>query len=243
MNIYKQITSRNASLANHDFVKFLTNTRDVPVESLRFVPRMTFFVLGFKDMLEASRVENPQNHLDEDINAHCEEDSEHWLWFLEDLDRLAKIGINISTENDYKTDILKTVWSDDTYVIRQHTYKVMSHIMNATSTEERLIIIDCLEAAFSTFITGLNHLTKNTGLYQTLRYFGEEHHEDEAGHAMGSWIEGDRQNASDSPVLTALGLNKMIDIIDDIFSGFEDVFSCWNNAVSSDLEINESIAV
>lgn len=243
MNIYNHIMSRNSSLEGHDFVHFLTNTRCAPAESLRFIPKMTFFVLGFRDMLEASRVKNPKNHLDEDINTHCEEDSGHWLWFLEDLEKLAKFGINISSECNYKTDILKNVWSDDTYVIRQHTYRVMSHIMNAKSTEEKLIIIDCLEAAFSSFITGLNHLTKNTGLYTTLRYFGQEHHEDEAGHSMGSWLEGDRQKTNDTPVLSQFKHKQMIHIIDDIFDGFEDVFSCWNDAVSTEVMAIEAIAV
>lgn len=240
MKIHQHIMAHTSNLENHEFIYFLKHAKIASQQTLAFIPRMTFFVLGFKDILEASRVANPQTSLDDDINTHCEEDSEHWLWFLQDLEHLAKLGLEASFSSKDSSALLQAVWSEDTYRVRSHTYRVVSHVINAKSTEEKLIIIDCLEAAFSVFINGLNQLTQRSGLYRKLRYFGEEHHVDEASHTLGSWVEGERskQNSGEE-ALTPFRQKQMIAIIDDVFAGFDEVFTCWSEAVA----VKEAIAV
>lgn len=49
---------------------------------------MSFLVLGFKDILAFLRVPTPKNSLEASINLHVQEDSDHWLWYLADLERL-----------------------------------------------------------------------------------------------------------------------------------------------------------
>lgn len=91
-NIFTQISMHKSALAEHSFCLYLRETDNITKTSFGFVPTMTFFVLGFRDILESMRIKNPKTAVEKMLNTHCEEDSEHWRWFIDDLDTL---GMNI----------------------------------------------------------------------------------------------------------------------------------------------------
>ena len=101
------------------------------------------------------------------------------------------------------------------------------------------MIIECLEAAFAAFIESLNVLTKRMGIYQQLVYFGEHHYDKESEHTMGSWLD-----STESKTQKALGARGAIrypvmeQMIDDIFQGFEAMFSCWENGIETARQLN-----
>lgn len=231
-SIFTQISMHRTSLANHSFCQLLKD-KDANKTSLRFIPTMTFFVLGFRDILESMKIDNPQSDVDKTLNIHCEEDSEHWRWFIEDLN---KLGMQTQYWGGNVSAILHHIWSPDHYIVRDLVYRVIHHVHSSRSTNEKLIIVECLEAAFAAFIENLNPLTKKIGMYQKLRYFGEHHYEKEADHAAGSWIDEDKTVSVNHYINIADIRNKhMQGVVDDIFSGFHDMFTCWQNAMVNDM--------
>lgn len=112
--------------------------------------------------------------------------------------------------------------------------RVIHHVHASRSAHEKLIIVECLEAAFAAFIENLNQLTKKAGLYGKLHYFGEHHYEQEANHTMGSWID-EKKVPSDATNINLYDIRQkhMLGVVDDIFSGFDQMFSCWQAALNT----------
>ena len=225
-NISQKISQHKSALSEHPFCLYLRETDDISEVSLRFVPAMTFFVLGFRDILESIRVDNPKTALEKMVNNHCDEDSEHWHWFIEDLDTL---GMDTDYWGGSVSAILYSLWSPDQYIVRDLVYRVIHHVHASRSVHEKLIVIECLEAAFAAFIESLNQLTQKAGMYKKLRYFGRNHYEQEADHTMGSWID-EKKASSDAIDIHMYDIRQkhMLGVVADIFSGFNQVFSCWH---------------
>ncbi len=239
--LLQRISDRQAKLEKHSFCQHLLGCRDVSSQVYSFVPHMTFFVLGFRDILEEIRIKDPKNDFELSINTHCDEDSDHWLWFIEDLETL---NMNVEYWGGNVSSVLKTLWSTDNYAIREMVYRVVSHIRTTKTAEEKMMILDCLESAFSVFINSLNSVTQKRGDFQKLKYFGSEHYEDEASHSTGNWLEGEKDfSHSHYYDVQRFRSRHMSTVIDDIFSGFEQVFSRWYNTLQTDTFIEINIAV
>jgi hypothetical protein len=238
--LLKRIAARQAQLEQHSFCKHLSNRRDVSAQAYSFVPHMTFFVLGFRDILEEIRVDNPKTELELSINTHCSEDSNHWLWFIEDLKTL---DMGVDYWGGDLSSVLKTLWSTDNYPIREMVYRVVSHIRNTKTAEEKMMILDCLESAFSVFINNLNYVTQARGDYEKLKYFGSEHYEDEASHSTGNWLEGEKHGGQSHYYdVQRFRAAHMSTVIDDIFDGFDQIFDCWYKAVKHKSYAEMSVA-
>ncbi|RYF97632.1 MAG: hypothetical protein EOO07_39345 [Chitinophagaceae bacterium] len=222
--IFEAIEHHKLALSDHTFCQNLRSSQNGNRRAYSFVPHMAFFVLGFKDMLKNLQVQNPKNSVDNMLNHHCQEDSDHWQWFLEDLKTL-KLGID-----KWGGDIgsaLGLIWSDFDFPVRNQVYRVMHYLFQCRSTHEKLILVECLEAAFAAFVINLNHLTQRSGQFDSLKYFGRHHFEEESSHAMGSWLSdgGKLPVASDSSY--QIRADTMLAMVDDIFAGFNQVFSIW----------------
>ena len=232
-NVLGSIASQKDFLSNHPFCESLKSGR---TDHYSFVPKMTFFVMGFRDILEIIRVESPKSELDRQINHHCDEDSHHWLLFLEDLKTL---NMDIEYWGGSIQSVLKTLWSDDSFCVRKLLYQVVTHIQSTTSSEEKLLVLECLEAAFAAFIMNMNILTRNNGDYIHLKYLGQQHFEEESDHDMGNWIEGDKTSEQEKSITVNIRERFMHYIVDDIFDGFNEVFTFWNaNAHETQLHLN-----
>jgi hypothetical protein len=116
--------------------------------------------------------------------------------------------------------------------MRRQIYDIMIFIHACKTAHEKLIIVECLEAAFAAFVENLNVLTKRKGLYKELVYFGEHHYDKESDHTMGSWLD-DNQAKKIMPHQAKYAIREdvMQPMIDNIFSGFDAMFSCWENAI------------
>ena len=111
---------------------------------------------------------------------------------------------------------LALIWSDAVFPVRNQVYRVMHHLFQCRSTHEKLILVECLEAAFAAFVVNLNYLTQRSGHFETLKYFGEHHFTEESSHAMGSWLNegGKLPVAPDSP--HQMRTDTMLAMVDDI---------------------------
>ena len=56
-----QIAKNQAQLEQHIFCQHLRHQSDISLKAYSFVPNMTFFVLGFRDILEEIRFKNAAN--------------------------------------------------------------------------------------------------------------------------------------------------------------------------------------
>jgi hypothetical protein len=232
--LFQAIEAHKDALCEHNFCQYLRQNAAEHPNSFAFVPHMTFFVLGFKDMLENFRIKEPKTTIEEMINEHCNEDADHWEWFLQDL-RTLKLGIE-----EWGGDIssaISLIWSDSNFAVRNQVYRVMHHVFQCKTPHEKLILMECLEAAFAAFVVNLNVLTQKTGHYKKLKYFGEHHFEKESDHAMGSWLDDtDKKVPMPHQAKYSIRENYMQAMIDDIFAGFNQVFSAWEFAMIDEQE-------
>lgn len=229
-NIFTSIENHKSHLADHSFCRRLRSTESADKSIFNFVPHMTFFVLGFRDLLEYLRVPFPSNPVEFMLNEHCTEDSDHWLWFLQDLEKLQLSAR--AWGGPRVADALELIWSPQNAVIRRQIYDIVIMINNCKSAQEKLVIVECLEAAFAAFIENLNVLTKRMGIYQKLVYFGEHHYDKESEHTMGSWL--DTAEPKKQKVQKPKGVIRypvMEQMIEDIFTGFESMFSSWERSM------------
>jgi len=221
------IEKNNHLCSQHNFFEwlrkpeFIQNEKDV----LSFAPSMTFFVLGFKDILESIKLDNPKTEIEKIINIHCHEDSQHWLWFLDDL---TKLGLDDFYKHNNASEMFKMIWSDENFAIREMVYNTIYRIKEAKNPKISLVIIEVLEAAFDTFMDSLSTSLKGTELFRQLSYFGEKHQEQEANHAMGSWANADMLETR----LKMIELNEEESyqaevIIIEMFGLFDEIFKCW----------------
>jgi len=192
-----------------------------------FAPHMTFFVLGFRDILDEIRYATPRTPTEQIINTHCDEDSEHWLWFIEDLERL---GIDDNYWGPNSSSMLLKIWSRENFPIRAFVYRIIHYIKTFQDADIRLVIIECLESAFAVFISSLNQVTSKLGFQHKLRYFGTEHIEDEQSHSLHESQLPQCQSMIDQDQL--INDDQIIAMIDDIFSGFNTMFNHWNRALT-----------
>lgn len=229
-NIFLSIENHKNHLADHSFCQRLRLSESPDKSIFNFVPHMTFFVLGFRDLLEYLRIPFPSNSVEHMLNEHCSEDGDHWLWFLQDLEKL-----QLSAQawgGPRVADALELIWSPQSAAIRRQIYDIVIMINNCKSAQEKLVIVECLEAAFAAFIENLNVLTKRMGVYHQLVYFGEHHYDKESEHTMGSWLDtAEPKKQKTQKVKGVLRYSVMEQMIDDIFTGFETMFSCWEKSM------------
>lgn len=230
--IFVTINNHKHHLADHSFCRRLRDYESDDKSIFFFVPQMTFFVLGFRDLLEYLRVPFPSSPVEFMLNEHCSEDSDHWQWFLQDLEKLqlpdqAWGGNRIA-------DALELIWTPQAAVVRRQIYDIVVLINHCKNAQEKLIIVECLEAAFAAFIESLNVLTKRLGIYRQLVYFGEHHYDKESDHTMGSWLDTvqPKQQRLQSPSV-AIRDAVMEQMVEDIFMGFESMFSCWEKSLDT----------
>ena len=146
-------------------------------ELLGFVPRMLFFLLGFKDLMQLVRYENPKNELEESVNTHSDEDSNHWEWYLKDLSFMSG-HFNISSSSE----VITQVWADDTLEVRQTIYTFSRYIQQFQDPVARMLMIEVLEITFDKFKEALHPALKDADLYSLLDYFVLKHQETEENH-------------------------------------------------------------
>lgn len=149
-------------------------------DKLDFLPRMLFFVLGFKDLMQLVRYDNPSNETEVHVNQHSDEDSYHWRWYLNDLNYL-----NLKFNTQSAKDLLTSVWDDETYTVRETIYLFGKHIQDHSNPYARMLMVEVLETTFDKFKDAFHPVLKKYGLYEKLEYFGQKHQEVEEGHATG----------------------------------------------------------
>ena len=186
---------------------------------LDFVPKMLFFVMGFKDLMQLVRYENPVNDLEESVNTHSDEDSNHWEWYLNDLAFMSG-----QFKSSPSVDLITNVWSDETMAVRETIYTFSRFIKQYTDPVARMLMIEVLEITFDKFKEAIHPALKKADLYSQLDYFGKMHQETEENHSTGI---SDDEIAELTSLLPQDLKAEMIPVINQLFDQMYDMAKNW----------------
>jgi hypothetical protein len=215
------IESKKRGFSQLPFFEYLRDQSIAPKQRLAFAPCAAPFVMSFGELNRLVFRDEPTNDpIQTIINKHTYEDDHHWLWFLEDLE---KLGLN---PHGSFTDALRFIWGEETSVSRRITYELYRHAVGATPIQ-KMIIMEVIEATghavwqpFSQVIRELQALTEpHLSKPIVYRYFGIGHLMVEPGHTYASNTEQSVQSIQLSEESKA---NLSI-LVDRIFSVFEDL--------------------
>jgi hypothetical protein len=147
------------------------------------------------------------------INHHSYEDQYHWIWFLEDLE---KMGLNPLVNF---TDVLRFLWSTETQSARNIAYELIVSTFNEDPIL-KAIVLESVEAtgnvAFSVFGKLGKELEEIT--QQNYRYFSYSHLTVETGHLIA-----EMDNLEEFLETISLTPNQKIQaykLVDKVFDGF-----------------------
>lgn len=228
-------------LENTPLCKWLSSSESSSEDRFLFTPSMAFFVLGFRDILEAIRIDNPKTPLEIEINTHCNEDIDHWKWYLNDLERM---GFSHLSWGDGAIDVFRRVWDDDAYVVRNMVYDTIANIKKYNDPLISLAIVEVLEAAFGVFITHMLKPIEHLGVYHGLEYFGSLHVEKELSHARGAWEDGERtENEYETHELNENQKQIVNSLVSEMTDNFKKMFAYWYSTRNKYVRFVPSVGV
>lgn len=174
------IEEKQQEFAQIPFIKFLQDQSIDPRERLAFAPCFAPFVMGFGELNKYYWREEPTNDpIQTIINQHTYEDDGHWVWFLEDLQKLGfDLSVNFS-------DALEFLWSETTKVSRQTIYEIYRFTYQAPPIY-KLIVIEAIESTAEIFLGSLSNIAKELKYItkEEYRYFGSHHFAIDSNHSM-----------------------------------------------------------
>ncbi len=191
--IVDKIERESLKLENSELCLWLRNNEASHEDRLSFTPSMLFFVLGFKDILNVMSTPNPKTEIEIELNIHCEEDLDHWKWYLQDLETM---GFIPESWGGSMNNMFQQIWGDKNSDVRNFVYTIIHHVKKHNNPLISMVMIEYLEAAFAVFIRHIRVPINKMGLYEKLSYFGKIHVEKEESHSHGSWVDGQRSQTS-----------------------------------------------
>lgn len=182
-NVIEYIGKRTAALESNPFILWLSDERIPARDRLSgWLSCAAFFVLGFMD-LNAEVLKYPDGEAAADprkkaINNHLAENSNHWRWYLSDLQKL---------ELDWTikfSEALRFLWSNETKAQRLATYELCKLAGRADDPVVRYSLLAALEAyahlLFATLLRVSETFERQTAI--GLAYLGPVHFKREPGH-------------------------------------------------------------
>lgn len=223
--LFNKVSTKRAKLWDHGFAQCMRNT-DLQAEArLSPVPHMTFFIMGFKDILFDLQQEGTTDPIQLAVNEHCQEDNGHWKWFLNDLERIKTPGNYLDKGNWM---VFAEMWSDENWYIRDTVYQTIHLGRKANTPHLRLLMLEVIEAVFSVYAESINVVVKQMGNWENYEFFGRVHYEAENDHSCGSWLDGGKDHLESEEGMTPEERQMAIEIIDGLFMSFEKMFDRWN---------------
>jgi hypothetical protein len=179
--ILKYIDEKNAAYGRHAMFDFLTD-QNVPAEQrLVFAPYMAHFVFSFMDInrfvLRDLSSDDEYQHL---VNIHTDEDSHHWPWYLNDLEKLQM------NKSGKFSDWLYFIWSDHGIRSRMLTYDMVG-LAKQASPVGKVILVEVIEKTGNVFLGHTADVSRQlNGHADDYLYYGKNHLDCESGHTMGT---------------------------------------------------------
>ena len=176
------IETKKQEFAKCEFFEFLQDKSIPPRQRLAFAPCLAPFVMGFGELNQYVWRDEPSNDpIQAIINQQTYEDDNHWIWYLEDLD---KLGIDMMSNY---TDTLRFLWSKEIQTLRQTFYEMYRCSYKAIPPH-KLVIIEVAEATADVFFEATIQVVKELTLANDVeyKYFGMHHLLIDSNHSMDS---------------------------------------------------------
>ncbi|BAZ26384.1 hypothetical protein NIES4073_72900 [Kalymmatonema gypsitolerans NIES-4073] len=207
------VEKRKQEFAQLPFFRFMQDKTIDPRQRLAWAPCVAPFAIGFGQLNRFDfRKEPTDEPIQKLINRHTYEDDYHWLWFLEDLE---KLGLNHLMKF---SDAMRFYWGEETYKTRQVCHQIALY----TFRSEPVVVLAAIEAIEATGNVALavtaqvaQELEQITR--QKYRYFGEDHFCVETGHTTGT---DDIEKLLESIQLTQKQRAKAFEVVEKVFEVF-----------------------
>ncbi|MGB7416348.1 MAG: hypothetical protein WA902_19245 [Thermosynechococcaceae cyanobacterium] len=217
-SILDYIDNKKHEFAQLPFFDYLRDSSIDPLQRLSFIPCASPFIMSFRDLNKHVFCDaNSTDELQLIINQHARQDEHHWIWFLEDLE---KLGLNPVL--DFR-ETLKTLWNDETVCARQLVHEIYRTTYQR-SPIEKLVVIESIETTGSTFFGIVSEFvqTLEHSKQEQCRYFGAYHLEADPGHTYCT--EATLQYIENIELTGAMHSQQLavVDLIFDAFARFTD---------------------
>jgi len=177
------IEKKKENFARLPLFEYLADSSINPRQRLAFAPCAAPFVMAFGELnKDVFRQETTTDPIQKIINQHTKEEDYHWIWFLEDLE---KLGFDVSMKY---SDTLKFLWGEETKISRRLAYELYRYTVD-TSSLHKLIAIEAEEATADVFLSISSQIVqqlKSTIGNREYRYFGAGHLLAETDHSYCS---------------------------------------------------------
>ncbi len=210
------IEEKKKEFAQLPLFEFMQDKSIDPRQRLSFVPCLSPFIMSFRELNKSvMREEQSTSLIQAIINKHTHEEDHHWMWFLEDLE---KLGFDRYLRF---SEALKFLWSEQTNISRRLGYELYRYSIQASSIE-KMIILEVEEATSSVFFSvssqvalELKSITK-----KEYNYFGNNHLAAETAH---SYCSSDVQQFLESIQTREEERKKYFELVEKLFEVFTEL--------------------
>lgn len=211
--VLELIENKKREFGQLPFFQFMKDKTQHPKQRLAWAPCLAPLAMSFADVWKYYfRDETTEDQIQKLINRHTYEDDDHWVWYLEDIQ---KLGLNKSlTLNDG----LKFAWSEQTKKTRLVSYEVVINVFKADPVI-KLAAIEAVEATFHEVlaVTIPTTIELQNITHKDYSYFGGHHSDVEEGHTIRT---GDMRYYLENIEMTDEQKNKAFDVVEKIFLAF-----------------------
>lgn len=212
-SILRYIDKKKQAFSQLPFFDYLQDESIDPRQRLAFSPCAAPFIMSFGELNKTVfRDENSTDKLQIIINKHTYEDDHHWIWFLEDLE---KLGLNPVL--DFRR-ALTALWNDETASARQVIHELYRTTYKRPPLQ-KLVVIEAAEATGNAFLVFSSKIIRTLEAKTQKRYpyFGSGHLLVDTGH---TYCSPKVQAYIESIELTETERIEMRQLVDRIFEVF-----------------------
>jgi hypothetical protein len=176
------IEEQKKEFAQLPLFQFMRDESIDPRKRLSWAPWVAPYAMNFGDLNKHFlRQEPTTDKIQAMINVHTYEDDHHWVWFLEDLE---KLGFNPSLKY---TDTLRIVWSKHAEKSRLICHKLSLMLESQSDMLLKLVISEAIEATGHVVLFLTSEVSKQLEPLNKInyRYFGPPHFAVETGYPIG----------------------------------------------------------
>ena len=217
--VLELIELRKDELARNRLIAWMKDESVRPTERLGVAPAMLPWIMGFKDVLRHLHVPHPKTDVDRLVNTHCAEDAGHWVWFLNDLE---KLGYDLRSWGGTLEEFHHRLWHETNQASWDTTYILLHYAKVAKAHPTlRVVLLEAIEGTFEVFVGPARDLAAQAGLENQLEFFGMRHAGAEEEHELHGVdlhklpLDGDTQALA-------------IEAVDEIFAQFDRMFTAWH---------------
>lgn len=233
-SVLQHIHQRKQDFSKLPFFNYLRDESIPPRQRFAFAPCAAPFVRSFGELNKSVlRDESSDDPLQAIINQHTYEDDYHWVWFLEDLE---KLGLNPGLSF---REALTALWNEETVCAQQVTHELYRYT-HQCSPAQKLVVIEVVESTGNVLLTASSKIIQSleAETHQKYRYFGSGHLEVDAAHTYSS---DDVVPLIEAMTLTDEDRAEKLAIVDrifDVFTAFTDEMLAYakNHPVSTTVQ-------